>query len=112
LAWERFELSLEAQKKVENMENKKLFIGPELWPTYIDWTSQVLSDWAEVFRETISSIDDYEGEQEKEDEESFNYIHSLIDKLKRDKCTEDDYENILFHVWQAKYNNIIGDLNL
>lgn len=36
----------------------------------------------------------------EEDEEAYNIIEALIKRFKENKCNKEDYENILFHLWQ------------
>lgn len=41
----------------------------------------------------------------EEEKKGYDYIHYLIDKFKKNECSKDDYENILFHIWQIKYDS-------
>lgn len=68
---------------------------------YKNWIITELENWAETFNNNYPS---YMEEVIKE-EKIYYLIHSLIDKLLNDKCSKDDYENILFHIWQIKYES-------
>jgi endonuclease III-like uncharacterized protein len=68
-------------------------------PSYKTWILDELESWAETFNNIYPEY----MEQVIEDENnSYNEIHSLIDKLNKDQCSKEDYENILFHIWQIK----------
>ena len=71
-------------------------------PLYKSWVIDELESWAETFNNNYP--DHMEGAIEEE-KKGFDKIHSLIDKLSKDECTKDDYENILFHIWQIKYDS-------
>lgn len=69
-----------------------------------NWIAYELRSWADTFNcatgETYMS--DEEKGQRDTDAETYDHIHSLADKLLADTCTKDDYEEILFHLWQQK----------
>lgn len=64
------------------------------------WVIDELENWAETFN------NDYKNNEEAMEEElkAYHYIHSLIEKFSNNKCNKEDYENILFHLWQSKYD--------
>lgn len=71
-------------------------------PEYKTWIINELENWAETFNNNYPD----HMEDELEDEiKVFDEIQSLIKKLTKDKCTKNEYENILFHLWQIKYNS-------
>jgi len=36
--------------------------------------------------------------------ESYNYVFSLAEKLKKNQCSYKDYDDIIFHIDQINYN--------
>lgn len=52
-----------------------------------------LYSWATTFEDEV----DDEGEPSSE---AFDFVWSLAEKLKKDSCSEKDYEDIRFHLWQ------------
>ena len=40
----------------------------------------------------------------EEVDEGYDMVYSLAMRLENNKCTKEDYENILFHIWQINYN--------
>jgi hypothetical protein len=52
-----------------------------------------LYSWAETF------VDEVDAEGESTDI-PFNTVHSLAQRLEQGQCTEQDYEEIDFHLWQ------------
>lgn len=71
-------------------------------PEYKSWIIQELEDWAETFN---NNYPDYLEEKIEEEENSFNSIQSLIKRYTNGECTKEEYENILFHIWQIQYNS-------
>ncbi len=69
---------------------------------YKSWILTELENWAETFN---NNYPDYKEELIEEENKSYKFIHSLIDKFSNDECSKDDYENILFHLWQIKYES-------
>ena len=65
-----------------------------------DLISDHLYEWAETFDSEI----DEDGEPSTE---SYDYVYSLAERLENNQCNEEDYENILFHISQINYNEII-----
>lgn len=76
---------MEIIKKINN--NKDLVISE-------------LYQWAETF---IGELDD-EGEKTMQ---SYNYVYNLAKRLEENKCSKKDYENIIFHIEQINYNEVI-----
>ncbi len=59
-----------------------------------------LQYWAETF--------DIETDEEGEpSDKAFNHITKLARNLKNDICSDKDYEDIIFHIYQINYNEII-----
>lgn len=69
---------------------------------YQSWIVDKLESWATTFDYGES----YDDEVREEGEKAFDYIHHLISKFETGTCTKDDYENILFHIWQSLYDEI------
>lgn len=66
---------------------------------YKTWIIDELTSWAETFNNNYpNSMEETIDEEEK----SYNLIHAAIDKLSKNECSKEDYENILFHLWQSK----------
>jgi len=62
-----------------------------------------LYEWAETFDWEL----DEDGERT---DESYNKVFSLAKRLEIGNCSEYDYNNILFHIEQINYNQIIIQL--
>ncbi len=63
-----------------------------------------LESWAFTFNPEMEKSY-YEGTKEYEENVGgYDIVHSLAVRLKRNKCTKEDYENILFHIWQINYS--------
>ncbi|HEX9828123.1 MAG TPA: hypothetical protein VGA80_16100 [Flavobacteriaceae bacterium] len=69
-------------------------------PEYKSWINDELKNWAETFN---NSYPDHMEEVIEEEKKSFDEIQTLIEKFSKNECSKDDYENILFHIWQIKY---------
>lgn len=63
---------------------------------YKDWVIDELSSWALTF---IDEKDD-EGEATSK---SYDLIIKLVNKFEQNSCSSEDYENILFHLWQIEH---------
>ncbi|MFP5040218.1 hypothetical protein [Parasediminibacterium sp. JCM 36343] len=59
-----------------------------------------LFDWAETFDWEL----DEDGEKTLE---PYYKVFSLAERLENGQCNGDDYKNILFHIEQINYNEII-----
>jgi hypothetical protein len=66
---------------------------------YKDWIINELESWAETFN---NDYPDYMEDKIEEENKAYDFIHKLISKYKNNNCTQEDYENILFHLWQSK----------
>lgn len=55
---------------------------------YIVDTIVLLDEWAETFRDLEC--------------ETYDHIVSLCSRLVNNNCTEEDYDDILFHLWQQR----------
>lgn len=64
---------------------------------YKFWVIQELESWKQTW--DIEYPEHMEDDNEKM-VEGYNYIQSLIEKLSKDNCTKEDYEDILFQLWQ------------
>lgn len=67
---------------------------------HINWIISKLEDWAESFNNTAHPVSHYEDEEDNA--EVYEELQKLIEKLKTDSCTKEDYDEILFHLWQMK----------
>ncbi len=65
--------------------------------------TEVLYDWAYTFQEEV----DEDGEPI---DEPFNTVFSLVERLKNDKLTAEDYKEIEFHIFQINYDEVIIDI--
>ncbi len=74
-------------KHSELIQTNKEKILPELY------------EWAETF---IGELDD----DEEITDEPHNFVYGLAEKLEKNQCTENDYDDILFHIEQINYNEI------
>ncbi len=64
---------------------------------YISWAIEQLDDWSWTFVDVPPSSNEDEDYNESE---AYDYIQSLIKRLKENSCDKECYENILFHLWQ------------
>lgn len=69
---------------------------------YKKWIISELENWAETFN---NNYPDYMEEVVEEENNGYDFICSLIDKFSKNECSKEDYENILFHIWQIKYDS-------
>ena len=58
-----------------------------------------LFSWVTTF-EPMRNIRDY-----PEDEEEYSEVFDLMTRFREDKCDENDFSNILFHISQMNYSN-------
>lgn len=58
-----------------------------------------LYEWAETFDMEL----DEEGEKTNK---SYDYVWGLAERLENNECSEKDYEDILFHIYQINYDEI------
>ncbi len=63
---------------------------------HLRWVIYQLSSW----RDTFEDDKDKDGYETK----TWESINALIERIKVNKCTKKDYENILFHLWQKFYD--------
>ena len=66
---------------------------------YKDWIIEELESWKQTFN---NEYPDHMEEAIENDNKGYNTISNLIDKYSNSECTKEDYENILFHLWQSK----------
>ena len=71
----------------ERLESKKEEILP------------ILYGWAETFDWEL----DENGEKTTK---VYDFVFDLMQKFENDQCNEEDYKNILFHIWQINYDEI------
>jgi hypothetical protein len=69
---------------------------------YKSWVIEELENWAETFN---NNFPNHLEETIEEDNKAYSSIYSLVEKLTKDECSKKDYENILFHLWQIKYDS-------
>lgn len=69
---------------------------------YEVWIIERLESWAETFN---NGHLEYEIEALEDDEEAYNYIHHLIMKFENGTFKKEDYEEILFHLWQRDFSD-------
>jgi len=64
--------------------------------------------WAETFNSEniVYYKNNIEEDEEKEITKSYEFMLNLVGKLENDKCTQKDYEDILFNIEQINYNSI------
>lgn len=64
--------------------------------------------WAETFNpeNIVYYKNNIEEEDEKEITKSYEFMLNLVGKLENDKCTQKDFEDILFNIEQINYNSI------
>ncbi|HBK82931.1 MAG TPA: hypothetical protein DDZ41_04930 [Flavobacterium sp.] len=72
---------------IEKIKQNREQILPELY------------EWVETFDWEL----DEEGEKTNE---SYKQVFELVQRLENDKCDNNDYKNILFHIEQINYNEI------
>ena len=61
------------------------------------YIAEELHTWALTF---IGELDD-DGEETLE---AYDYVFELAERLKNNQCSEEDYEDVLFHIWQINHN--------
>lgn len=68
----------------------------EYLPMYVEWIANELYSWAETW------VYGYYPDEEtkKESDEAYYFVQGLALKLETDNCSKEDYDNILFHLWQ------------
>ncbi len=69
---------------------------------YKSWIIERLENWAETFN---NNYPDHLEEKIEEESNTYNSIKNLIDKYTNGNCTREEYENVLFHIWQIEYNS-------
>lgn len=55
-----------------------------------------LYDWAQTFIDNDS--------ENLDDVDSYDIVNSLAERFEQDICTDDDYDEINFHIYQIDYN--------
>lgn len=63
---------------------------------YKEWVIDELSSWALTF------IDEKDSEGEPTSE-TYDSIMKLVTNFEKTICLSEDYENILFHLWQIEH---------
>lgn len=82
-----------SQKEIKKIVSKKDIILPALY------------EWAYTF---ASEVD----ENGKSSSIAYDCVYGLAERLENDNCDEEDYRNILFHIWQINYDEKIIDYRL
>ena len=75
-------------KIIQKINKNKELIASELY------------QWAETF---IGEMDD-EGEETMI---SYDCVFDLAERLEKNECNDKDYENIIFHIDQINYNEVV-----
>jgi len=66
--------------------------------TYQNWIIDELESWIQTFNNQYPSLLE---ETIEEENIIYNEINVLIEKFSNSNCSNKDYENILFHLWQS-----------
>ena len=66
---------------------------------YQNWVINELESWKHTFN---NQYPDHMEETIENENKAFDNINNLIIKLSKSECKKEDYENILFHLWQIK----------
>lgn len=69
---------------------------------YKSWVIEKLEDWAETFN---NNYPDYLEDKIEEETNAYNSIKTLIERYSDGNCSKEEYETILFHIWQKEYNS-------
>lgn len=92
-----------------NKLNENTVETNRLRPEVKMWLIEELSDWART----------WEGEDEEQlmGEEKpisgFDTVMGLVDRLESDQLEQKDYDNIVFHLYQIKYEDVNdGDIDI
>ncbi|MFB0946465.1 MAG: hypothetical protein ACI8WW_002945 [Oceanospirillaceae bacterium] len=64
-------------------------------PAHIAWVADELRRWAETWH-----FHSYAHEESKEEDDAYYFVKNLALKLETDNCSKEDYDHILFHLWQ------------
>jgi hypothetical protein len=66
---------------------------------YQYWVVEELESWRQTFN---NEYPNYMEDAIEHENSAYKTISDLIDKYSNSECTKEDYENILFHLWQSK----------
>lgn len=68
---------------------------------HIVWLTEELKNWAATSNpyELFVCDEDYD---HTEEDITYDMIHQLVESLEKGTCSKEDYDNILFHLWQQK----------
>lgn len=66
---------------------------------YKVWIADELESWAETFN---NNYPDHMEKTIEDENNTYDFIHTLIDNYLNNTCSKQDYEKILFHIWQSK----------
>lgn len=66
---------------------------------YQNWIIDELESWKQTFN---NQYPDHMEETIEDEDNAFDKISNLITKFSNSNCSKEDYENILFHLWQSK----------
>ena len=69
---------------------------------YRNWVISELESWTETFN---NNYPEYMEEVIDEEKKGYDEIQTLIKKFSKNECSKDDYDNILFHIWQIKHES-------
>ena len=62
------------------------------------WILEELESWCHTFN---TQYPEHMEEVIEQEDRGYEYIQYLMLKYEEGKCEKEDYENILFHLWQA-----------
>ena len=66
---------------------------------YQNWIINELKSWKQTFN---NQYPNHMEETIENENKGYDKINDLITKFSNSDCTKEDYENILFHLWQRK----------
>lgn len=71
-----------------------------------------LINWIETFNPENIIYDKNRIEEDEEEDmyKTYDYLNELTERLKHNRCTDKDFEVILFQIKQINHNKIIVDL--
>ena len=65
------------------------------------WVIEELTSWQTTFENEVDEDGD-------DDDSGWDELERLIDNVKADSCTKDDYEEVIFHLWQHSFGKDEG----
>lgn len=68
---------------------------------YKTWVVDKLESWAETFN---NNYPEHMEDIIEEENQSYELIQNLVVKFLNNNCSKEEYEEILFHIWQSNQN--------